>query len=121
MLTIKRGCKWRDRDGNSWAGRASVFCDGDRSGDLRYSDVRSIVSVGPTSRLGPGGPMPVGGCLGQFDFGYGLELHVAGAFVDLADFAIAEEFFDWVFFCEAVAAEEVDGQRADFFGILGRH
>jgi hypothetical protein len=48
-----------------------------------------------------------------------LQLHVAGAFVDLADLGVAIEFLDGVVFGEADAAEELDCERGAAFGDLG--
>src|SRR5262245_38143559 len=54
--------------------------------------------------------------LGQQHPGDGLFLHIGSAFVNLADFRVAEEFLDRIIFHVAVAAVEIHGQRGDFFG-----
>jgi len=43
-------------------------------------------------------------------FGNGCELHVGGAFVNLADLGVAPVFFDGIIFGEAVAAVDFDSQ-----------
>lgn len=43
--------------------------------------------------------------LGQFKFRNGLQLHIAGAFIDLTDLSIPVIFFNGIFCGEAIAAK----------------
>jgi len=49
-------------------------------------------------------------------FGDGQALHIAGAFVDSADFGVTVELFGGTFLGEADAAEDFDGLAGDVFG-----
>lgn len=57
--------------------------------------------------------------LRQNFFGNRNTLHIAGAFVDSADFGVAVEFFDGALLGEADAAEDFDGLAGDIFGDQG--
>ena len=50
-------------------------------------------------------------CLAENLFGDGLQLQVGRAFVDLADLGVAVQLLDRIVLHEAVAAEQVDGER----------
>ena len=74
--------------------RVRVACSADR-----------LASVTGRARLATG--------LAQDLFGDGLELQVRGALVDLPDLRVAVELLDRVLLDEAVAAEQVHGERRD--------
>lgn len=57
--------------------------------------------------------------LRQNFFGNRNALHIAGAFVDSADFGVAVEFFDGALLGEADAAEDFNGLAGDVFGDQG--
>ena len=51
--------------------------------------------------------------------GDGLQLHVGGALIDLADFRVAPVFLHWIILSESVTAVDLDGERRHALRHLG--